>query len=708
MKHTHCVQRWSLPLALLTLSAAAFTAHAQQTSLLLPAHQQPQKQVKPLPSARKGSALVQNRAEEPTAELLVFLTPGTDRQAFERDYALTWVYTLQSDADAYLFRAADANAAQAALRRIAPTEFQSMMPERNAKATSDARIRAVYLNRRTQNVKTAFVPNDPLFPQNTPSGTTANWGQWHLVNPYTPGLDAGVQGAWNRDITGQGVLIGIVDDGVETAHPDLAPNCDLLNGYDFSRSYPNGNPVRDTDIHGTAAAGVAAARGSNGVGGTGAAPYARVAGLRIDFPYQTDGQFIGATLYHSSGSNTVIKIKSHSYSVDTPYADRAAQSDAFTLSASSGTIHVQSAGNVRADCSTRATLANPAVIPVSAMASNGKISSYSNYGACIFVTAPSSGGSPLFGITTTDLTGSLGYNGFPAGYEAYTPNYGGTSAAAALTAGVLALGKQVQPNLDGRFAKHLLARTSVVIDSGDTTSESDRGWITNAAGLKFNQNYGFGLINADALTRLAYEYSGVTPLEQEQIPTTQVARSIPDYNSSGIVQNFTLHSTTPLEELLVNVNITHGFRGDIEMYLISPRGTLSRLLNRSGDHGNNINWTFRSNAFWGESPQGQWQLMIRDVAQGDAGVWNSFSVTALMGKLTGKAYYVDKAHVGAEAGTQTNPYRTVTAALNAIPAGEFARIFIKAGNYGTDRPRTTKWVQYVNWTNTGQAAIGKS
>src|SRR5256885_5298730 len=46
----------------------------------------------------------------------------------------------------------------------------------------------------------------PYFYKDTPA---LGWpGQWHLYNPFTPGLDARVMGAWNRDITGQGVIIG--------------------------------------------------------------------------------------------------------------------------------------------------------------------------------------------------------------------------------------------------------------------------------------------------------------------------------------------------------------------------------------------------------------------------------------------------------------------------------------------------------------------
>ncbi|HEY5893057.1 MAG TPA: hypothetical protein VIT91_07480, partial [Chthoniobacterales bacterium] len=59
---------------------------------------------------------------------------------------------------------------------------------------------------------TPFVPNDPYF---EPDYSKYNdFGQWHLVNPYG-GVDVNVQDAWNAGVTGQGVTIGIISDGLE-------------------------------------------------------------------------------------------------------------------------------------------------------------------------------------------------------------------------------------------------------------------------------------------------------------------------------------------------------------------------------------------------------------------------------------------------------------------------------------------------------------
>ena len=190
-----------------------------------------------------------------------------------------------------------------------------------------------------------FAPNDPYFSYNSPTGFP---GQWGLQNQSPAGgPDINVVPAWNREITGQGVTIGIVDTGFETAHEDLAPNYVAADSWNFGNNTADANPVYDDDNHGTSVAGLAAARGGNGLGVTGVAPYAGLASLRIDFNNQTNEMFAAATLYHSSGSNTSIQVKNHSYGDPIGYQTYATEAAALATSAAAGTIHTFAAGNER-------------------------------------------------------------------------------------------------------------------------------------------------------------------------------------------------------------------------------------------------------------------------------------------------------------------------------------------------------------------------
>ncbi len=510
----------------------------------------------------------------------------------------------------------------------------------------------------TQHVLYGFVPNDPYFPYNSPSGYK---GQWYLQN-QTPGggPDINVTGAWNRNVTGSGVTIGIVDDCLERTHPDLSPNYVSADSWDFGQNDNDPSPVWSTDQHGISVAGVAAARGGNGIGVTGVAPYAGLAGLRIDFNNQTDAMFVNATLYHSSGANTSIKVKNHSYGFSQPYIPVIDELSALATSAAAGTIHCFAAGNERAyheqyfidangngsfdpdidyavdgDANKKPLQNSPNAIAVAALGANGKFASYSDWGANIFVTAPSNGFAG-YGITTTDQTGSLGYNTTGTSPELpnkdYTSQFGGTSAASPVISGVMALGKQVNPNMDVRMAKCLLALTSVKVDPTDSTTHG--GWVTNGAGYHFDENYGFGLVNADAFTQMAAQATGLTGVGTQDTGLINVGAIIPDADLNGISRSFSLSTAGKLEDILVHLNITHTRRGDIEAFLTSPSGTTSQLMYHNGlDSWDNIDWMFDTNAFWGENPQGTWNLEVRDYYAGDVGLWNSFDVTTNLGSL---------------------------------------------------------------------------
>lgn len=96
--------------------------------------------------------------------------------------------------------------------------------------------------------------------------------QWNLAQ-------VGAPDAWATS-TGAGVVIGIVDSGVDASHPDLAGKVD---GYAdcIGGSCREGTPPRDSDGHGTAVAGIAAAKTGNGAGIAGVAPDAHLLVARV-------------------------------------------------------------------------------------------------------------------------------------------------------------------------------------------------------------------------------------------------------------------------------------------------------------------------------------------------------------------------------------------------------------------------------------------
>jgi subtilisin family serine protease len=109
------------------------------------------------------------------------------------------------------------------------------------------------------------VPNDPGV-------------QWHLNQTNDADIDA--YEAWPVISSAGNLKIAILDTGVRRSHQDILPNFNTNIQYDFA--YGDGI-ADDVDGHGTHVAGIAAAQGDNGFGGTGVAQDAEIiAGKVLD------------------------------------------------------------------------------------------------------------------------------------------------------------------------------------------------------------------------------------------------------------------------------------------------------------------------------------------------------------------------------------------------------------------------------------------
>lgn len=470
-----------------------------------------------------------------------------------------------------------------------------------------------------------FVPNDKLFGK-----------QWHLSNTGqlggTAGIDVNPLQVWDT-YRGAGVRIGIVDDGLQTTHPDLAPNVDTENDYDWNGADNNPDPSLFYDFHGTSCAGVAAACGNNKTGVSGAAPEATLVGLRLISDYASDLQEADAINYRPE----LIQIKSNSWGPDDdgktlegpgPLALAALKNACETGRGGLGTIFTWAGGNGgnEQDDSNKDGYANSIyTIAVGAVSDLGTKADYSEPGANLVISAPSSSRGRQ-GITTTDLVGARGYNTrgrSPEPYDTdYTGTFGGTSSATPLAAGVVALMLEANPNLGWRDVQEILIRSAAVCSPGDAD------WITNGAGLRFNHKFGAGLINAGAAVALAKTWVNLAPQVSTFSAQTGLGAAIPDNNATGITRTFNIIDDVRLEHVTLKLNISHPNRGDLEITLRSPAGTLSRLASRHNDTGDHYpDWTFMTMRNWGESSKGTWTLTIKDLRSKNAGTLKAATLT---------------------------------------------------------------------------------
>ncbi len=574
------------------------------------------------------------------SQVAVKLEPGLNPLAFGARYGLTYLETFRSDPNHHIF---GTNRPAGETDSIAAS-FVGMSGVLQADPIEVSRL-----------AQLAFVSNDPFFPI-----LSSSVGQWHLNNTVTPGLDVNVIPAWNRDITGLNVLIGIVDDGLEATHPDLSPGFSLADSFNWPTGAQDPTPTVTSDRHGTAVAGVAGARGGNGLGVAGAAPLARLGGLRLSFGTSTSANFADAVKYRSSGAIRTYGVKNHSYGYTAPFIADSLSFVAAQESAASGTLHAFAAGNARGttaqDSGKQSVLNQTGVIAVAALGSNGIYSDYSSFGPNVFITAPSSS-SGLRGITTTDRVGSAGYNG--TSDANYTNAFGGTSSASPLVAGLLALVKQVNPQAEARIVKHNLARTSRIVNATDNTVSSDGGWKTNAAGLVFNQNYGFGNPDANALTIATARYPRATPRVTFDSGNLS-GGTIPDNTGAARIVDVNNPTNGKVEDVLLTVNATHARRGDLQIFVTSPSGTRSRFTYRSpSDASANMSWTFLGNAFWGEPASGQWRVEVFDVYTGNTGSLTNLRLQVNMGDRVGRQTVNGNVALGDFVGTVSSETVTV-------------------------------------------------
>ena len=104
----------------------------------------------------------------------------------------------------------------------------------------------------------------------------------------------------------------------------------------------------------------------------------------------------------------------------------------------------------------------------------------------------------------------------------------GTSSAASVVSGVVALMLQANPNLTWRDVQHILVNSARHVDP------TDAGWTTNRAGHLIHYNYGFGVVDAEAAVNLAKTWTNVGPELSVSSGLVTVGEVIPDNDSTGV------------------------------------------------------------------------------------------------------------------------------------------------------------------------------
>ncbi len=474
--------------------------------------------------------------------------------------------------------------------------------------------------------------NDPLFAR-----------QWHFA------LMGDIGTIWD-EYSGAGITVGVYDDGLQYSHPDLNDNYDaslhfveVVSGRPLDPNPINVFPGSDADGHGTSVAGLIAAEAGNGIGGVGVAWGALVSGVNLlsDTAFFDFSEVETAAYRHAASYD----IMSNSWGYD-PYFDTflnrsdpgsvaAATELAFGFAADIGrgglgTVIVKSAGNEATNANGEGINGSRYVVSVAALTQTGAVTSYSNYGINILVSAGAAS-------VTTDLTGQDGYATSNGAAGDYTSTFGGTSAAAPVVSGVIALMLDANETLGWRDVREILATSAALTGSGlggaagfeveGFTSQGSGNW--NGGGHAISRDYGYGRVDAFAAVRMAEVWGlwggalGTSANEQTHRVSTPEGYSVEAFQGG---QQPSLDVAQDLRIEHIDVTVSFSFLPVLQINdeyvdfaLLAPDGTrfqffssFDSLLDENGtwNTSNGFTWTFGIAHAVGMYLAGRWSLEV--------------------------------------------------------------------------------------------------
>jgi subtilisin family serine protease len=505
-----------------------------------------------------------------------------------------------------------------------------------------------------------YRPRDPDYPK-----------QWYLNNGGGQDLAAGshifAEGAWEITRGSRSVVVAVADDGFDLNHPDFQGKGKLISPKNFKEVNALPLPEGTQENHGTSCAGLAIAE-ENNVGIVGVAPGCsfmpiRTTGFLDDnaieqiFNWATEQ---GAWVISCSWGPSLVY-----YSLT--LRQKAAINRAATQGrGGKGCVVVFAAGNANRPVNgtvneqgwPQDTLSgavawlsgfavHPDVIAVSACTSLNKKAAYSNWGANVSVCAPSNNAMPGMwlqetgyvntpptikktlvgkGVFSTDRLGAAGYD--PG---SFTSDFGGTSSACPVVAGVAALVLSANPNLTAKDVKQILQGTAdKIVDSDPDPQFGFRRGTYDANG--HSQWFGYGKVNAMKAVQAAQQRLSRPTTARRIQQQNATAVDIPDFNFQGVLSAIQINDTGRISDIQISVNIEHSFMGDLEISLLAPSGEIILLQSRILGRLTQLQKTYSPQTtpllkrLIGQSAGGRWLLQVVDFARLNTGRLKSWQL----------------------------------------------------------------------------------
>lgn len=420
------------------------------------------------------------------------------------------------------------------------------------------------------------------------------------------GADIEAVTAWDQTTGSPNVVVGIIDSGIRHTHQDLEANMwvnpgevpdngldDDDNGYiddvhGINAITGSGDPM-DDEGHGSHCAGTIGATANGGGAHVGVAWNVSLMGLK----------FLSAK---GSGKNSnAIECIDYAIEMGVDILNNSwggggfsqALFDAINRSREAGILFVVAASNEGTNNDTTArypsNFAVANIISVAALDRTDKLAGFSNYGATTVHL-----GAPGVDIYSTTADSDSSYD-----------TYDGTSMAAPHVSGVAALVKSRFPSLTvAELKARLVANTRPVTALNGRT-------ITG------------GAVSA----KRALDNATTPPSEGATFTAGSLPKNIPDRGTATSTLNVSGQPTSvALNSVVLKLNVSHTYVGDLIIKLQPPKGKAIRLWDREGKGANNVVLNQSLTSTSRINPNGTWTLTVQDKAADDTGTLNSWSL----------------------------------------------------------------------------------
>jgi subtilisin family serine protease len=345
-----------------------------------------------------------------------------------------------------------------------------------------------------------------------------------------------------RAVTGQGIVVAVVDTGVFYDHPDLGggygPNYKVIGGYDF---YNNDDDPADDNGHGTHVAGTIAANGST----KGIAPDAKILAYKVLGPDGSGSMSsVIAAIDRAMDPNQDGSTSDHADVISMSLGGPGEEGDpaciAVSRAVAAGIVVVVAAGN---SGPAMGTVASPGIasdaITVGAVNSSGVLANFSSRGTNPKLEMKPDLSAPGVGILSTVPYSGTRYCS-PSGYMSMS----GTSMATPHVSGGVALLKQLHPDWTPAEIKSALVTGTKRISEPFWFAGAGQLWLPSAAdtelltdtplvsyGLGTGQAFNVSISNVGTTKDLAVsaeDFHSVWGNESRAVPSwTNVSSVIP-------------------------------------------------------------------------------------------------------------------------------------------------------------------------------------